>query len=147
METSSDKRQPDVVWVLIVIIFFERWSRPPASPQVDLLGKTTRLSGENVPGEPYCIHGPTNTIPIRQSHLLWPVSGLTSDLFRLPMRKTHSGFRNRLHGEPCACLPLRGQHTLALSPQIARSNASCFPFNCPSEPTGEHQNGFSLGDD
>jgi len=32
----------------------------------------------------------------------------------------HSGSWGGLHGDPCACLPLRGQHTLAAARQSIR---------------------------
>ena len=89
-------------------------------------------------------HGSTKTIPFRHSHLLWPVSGLTSDPPCLPMHDAQ-WLLGGLHGDPCACLPLRGQHTLAKAQEQFPACAPCFPFNCPSEPTGGHQNCASVG--
>ncbi len=51
----------------------------------------------------------------------------------------HSGFVTAGMDDPYACLPLRGQHTLA-KPRFA----PCFPFNCTPEEACVHQCGASL---
>ena len=75
-------------------------------------------------------------LPVAALPLFWPVSGLASRGVRPSHAVRHSGVRRT----PAivadgACLPLRGQHTLA------RCRAPCFPFNRPHEHAGEHQNG------
>ena len=39
----------------------------------------------DIPADYRTMNGPTKTTPFRHSHLLWPVSGLTSDPLNLPM--------------------------------------------------------------
>ncbi len=71
--------------------FVYRSRSPPASPQADQTGVRQRKAKSNAPlhtvnaADDRTINGPTKTTPFRHSHLLWPVSGLTSDPLCLPM--------------------------------------------------------------
>jgi|GEM_PF-1469392 len=55
----------------------------------------------------------------------------------------HSGDLNQLHDLGHALAYRCGGSTRWLAPE-QQEWAPCFPFNCLSEPTGEHQNSFSV---
>ncbi len=90
----------------------------------------------------YC---PTKITPFRHSHLLWPVSGLTSDPPYLPMQRCTVAFEADCMERSMRLLTVAGAAHVGVSTAVSLASASCFPFNRPSGLTGEHQSAASVG--
>ena len=71
-------------------------------------------------------HGSTKTIPFRHSHLLWPVSGLTSDPPCLPMREAQWPVR-RIAWRTMRLLTVAGAAHVGESSGTIPSLRSVFP--------------------
>ena len=83
--------------------------------------------------------------PVRLSHLSRPVSGLTSES-GLPSHVDDTvAFAADCMTNVMRLLTVAGAAHVGLVP-CERARASCFPFNCPSKLTGEHQNPVSVGE-